>query len=150
MATERQPSYWAAGWATFAGIVLIMLGVFHLFQPFGYYGFGTLAVLVLVSRGYGVTSSLLFTAVSFIGYPIGSALSLPVIERVDRKWLIAGSAFFMSVLGIGMGYSTSPVAIVVLGFLYTAVSNIFSNGLHIFQVEIFPTSVRATAAGAAR
>ena len=29
MATERQPSYWAAGWATFAGIVMIMLGVFH-------------------------------------------------------------------------------------------------------------------------
>ena len=54
----------------------------------------------------------------------------------------------MSVLGIGMGYSTSSTAIVVLGFLYTAVSNVFSNGLHIFQVEIFPTSVRATAAGA--
>jgi putative MFS transporter len=54
----------------------------------------------------------------------------------------------MSLLGIGMGYSTSSTAIVVLGFLYTAVSNVFSNGLHVFQVEIFPTSVRATAAGA--
>ena len=53
----------------------------------------------------------------------------------------------MSVLGIGMGYATSPVAIVVLGFLYTATSNVFSNGLHIFQVEIFPTFIRATAAG---
>jgi hypothetical protein len=29
MQSERQPSYWAAGWATFAGIMLIMLGVFH-------------------------------------------------------------------------------------------------------------------------
>ena len=30
-----------------------------------------------------------------------------------------------------------------------AVSNAFSNALHIFQVEIFPTFVRATAAGTA-
>jgi putative MFS transporter len=127
---------------------MIMLGVFHVFQTIGYYGFGTLVPLVLASKGYSIVTSLTFTTLTFIGYPVGSALSLPIIERVDRKWLIAGSAFLMSVLGIGMGYSSSPVAIVALGFLYTAVSNIFSNGLHIFQVEIFPTAVRATAAGA--
>ena len=126
---------------------IIMLGVFHVFQTIGYYGFGTLVPLVLASKGYSIVTSLTFTTLTFIGYPIGSALSLPIIERVDRKWLIVGSAFLMSVLGIGMGYATSPVAIVVLGFLYTAVSNVFSNGLHIFQVEIFPTFIRATAAG---
>jgi putative MFS transporter len=127
---------------------MIMLGVFHVFQTIGYYGFGTLVPLVLATKGYSIVTSLTFTTLTFIGYPIGSALSLPIIERVDRKWVIAGSAFLMSVLGIGMGYSTSPTAIVVLGFLYTSVSNIFSNGLHIFQVEIFPTTVRASAAGA--
>ena len=126
---------------------VIMLGVFHIFQTIGYYGFGTLVPLVLASKGYSIVTSLTFTTLTFVGYPVGSALSLPIIERLDRKWLIVGSAFFMSVLGIGLGYSTSPVAIVVLGFLYTTVSNVFSNGLHIFQVEIFPTSIRATAAG---
>jgi putative MFS transporter len=126
---------------------VVMLGVFHVFQTIGYYGFGTLVPLVLASKGYSIVTSLTFTTLTFIGYPIGSALSLPIIERLDRRWLIAGSAFVMSLLGIGMGYSTSPVAIVALGFLYTAVSNVFSNGLHIFQVEIFPTPVRATAAG---
>jgi putative MFS transporter len=127
---------------------MIMLGVFHVFQTIGYYGFGTLVPLVLAAKGYSIVTSLTFTTLTFVGYPIGSALSLPIIERVDRKWLIAGSASLMSVLGVAMGYSSSPVAIVVLGFLYTAVSNIFSNGLHIFQVEIFPTGVRTTAAGA--
>ena len=126
---------------------VIMLGVFHIFQTIGYYGFGTLVPLVLASKGYSIVTSLTFTTLTFVGYPVGSALSLPIIERLDRKWLIVGSAFFMSVLGIGLGYSTSPVAIVVLGFLYTTVSNVFSNGLHIFQVEIFPTSIRASAAG---
>ena len=62
----------------------IMLGVFHIFQTIGYYGFGTLVPLVV--------TSLTFTTLTFIGYPVGSALSLPIIERVDRRWLIVGSA----------------------------------------------------------
>lgn len=32
---------------------------------------------------------------------------------------------------------------------YTMVANIFSNAFHVFQAEIFPTAVRATAAGTA-
>jgi MFS transporter, putative metabolite:H+ symporter len=142
--TRRSP------WILFSGQYrsrTVMLGVFHIFQTVGYYGFGTLVPLVLASKGYSIATSLTFVTLTFIGYPIGSALSLPIIERVDRRWLIVGSAFLMSVLGIGMGYATSPAAIVAFGFLYTAVSNVFSNALHVFQVEIFPTSVRATAAG---
>ena len=27
--SEREPSMWAAGWATFAGLMMIMLGIFH-------------------------------------------------------------------------------------------------------------------------
>ena len=77
-----------------------MLGVFHLFQPFGYYGFGTLAVLVLVSRGYDVTSSLLFTAVSFIGYPVGSLISIPLLKRFERKYLIMVMVAVMAACGI--------------------------------------------------
>jgi MFS transporter, putative metabolite:H+ symporter len=127
---------------------VIMLGVFHIFQTIGYYGFGTLAPLVLASKGYSIATSLTFTTLTFIGYPVGSALSIPIVERVDRKWLIVGSAFLMSVLGISMGYASSSVAIVTFGFLYTAASNVFSNGLHVFQAEIFPTAVRATTAGA--
>jgi len=127
---------------------VLMLGVFHIFQAIGYYGFGTLVPLVLASKGYSIVTSLTFTTLTFIGYPVGSALSIPIVERVDRKWLIVASAFLMSVLGIAMGYAESSVAVVALGFLYTAAANVFSNGLHIFQVEIFPTAIRSTAAGA--
>jgi putative MFS transporter len=127
---------------------VLMLAVLHVFQAVGYYGFGTLVPLVLASRGDSIATSLTFTTLTFTGYPVGSALSLPIVERVDRKWLIVGSALLMSVLGLGMGYSTSSFAVVAFGFLYTAAANVFSNGLHIFQVEIFPTTIRATAEGA--
>ena len=119
------------------------------FQTVGYYGFGTLVPTVLASKGYSIVTSLTFTSLTFIGYPVGSALSLPIIERVDRRWLIVGSAFLMSVFGLALGFASSPASIVAMGFLYTVASNIFSNALHIFQVEIFPTFARATAAGTA-
>lgn len=127
----------------------VMLFVFHVFQTVGYYGFGTLVPLVLAAKGYPIVSSLTFTALSFLGYPVGSALSVLVIDRVDRKWLVVGSALLMAVLGILFGAAGTDVTIVLFGFLYTLVSNVFSNAYHVFQGEIFPTGVRATAAGSA-
>jgi putative MFS transporter len=127
----------------------LMLCVFHMFQTVGYYGFGTLVPTVLAAKGYSIVTSLMFTSLTFIGYPIGSALSLPLVERIDRRWLIVASAAFMAAFGLTLGYASAPALILASGFLYTATSNIFSNSLHIFQVEIFPTFARATAAGTA-
>ncbi|MGI5129523.1 MFS transporter [Pseudonocardia sp. CA-107938] len=127
----------------------VMLYVFQSLQAFGYYGFGTLVPLVLAAKGFDVVTSLAFSAFTFLGYPIGSALSIPIIERVERKWLIVGSAVGMAVFGLAFGFATSDVAIVLLGFVYTATSNVFSNSFHTYQGELFPTSLRATAAGSA-
>jgi MFS transporter, putative metabolite:H+ symporter len=126
---------------------MIMLAVFHLFQPFGYYGFGTLAALVLVSRGYDVTSSLLFTAVSFVGYPLGSLLSIPLMKRFERKYLIMAMVAVMAVCGVLFATVSAPAMIIVFGLLTTAASNVFSNIYHVYQAEILPSDVRATAVG---
>jgi MFS transporter, putative metabolite:H+ symporter len=122
-----------------------MMAVFHVLQTIGYYGFGTMVPLVLAAKGFPVAKSLLLTAVTFLGYPIGSALSLPLVERIERKFLVIGAVLTMAVLGLAFGYSTSTVLIVVFGFLYTSVSNVFSNAYHIYQAEIFPTRLRSTA-----
>jgi putative MFS transporter len=126
---------------------LIMNAVFHLFQPFGYYGFGTLATLVLVHRGFDVTSSLLFTAVSFIGYPLGSLISIPLLKKFERKYLIMATVVAMAVCGVLFAMANDPAMIVVYGLLTTAASNVFSNVYHVYQAEIFPSDVRATAVG---
>ncbi len=126
-----------------------MLWTFHILQTIGYYGFGTLVPIVLASKGYTMVHSLEYAAISYIGYPIGSLLSLPIIERVQRKWMIVASAFCMALFGILFGMSDSSATIMLFGFLYTLSSNIFSNAYHVFQAEIFPTSIRATATGSA-
>ena len=126
---------------------VVMLAVFHLFQPFGYYGFGTLATLVLVHRGFDVTSSLLFVALSFLGYPLGSLLSIPLLARWERKYLTIASAAAMALCGIAFATLSETAAIVVFGVLTTAAANVFSNVYHVYQAEIFPSDVRATAVG---
>jgi putative MFS transporter len=127
----------------------IVLWIFQIFQSVGYYGFGTLVPLVLASKGFSVVNSLTYVSAVYIGYPLGSALSIPLVERFDRRWLIVGAAMVMAVLGIALGLASAPIAIVAFGVSYTVVSNIFSNAFHIFQAEIFPTSIRATATSTA-
>ncbi|MEU6129476.1 MFS transporter [Saccharopolyspora sp. NPDC047091] len=123
-----------------------MMAVFQVLQTVGYYGFGTMVPLVLAAKGYEITDTLLFSAVTYLGYPAGAALSLPFVERMERKHLVITSALGMMVLGLAFGLSASTLPIVAFGFLYTAMSNVFSNAFHIYQAEIFPTHIRATAA----
>jgi MFS transporter, putative metabolite:H+ symporter len=127
----------------------LMLFVFQIFQTIGYYGFGTMVPLVLAAKGFSVLTSLTYTTIAFLGYPIGSALSLFVIERMDRRRLIMLSALGMALFGLALGFAASPVLIGAFGILYTLVSNIFSNVFHVLQGEIFPTAIRGRAAGSA-
>jgi MFS transporter, putative metabolite:H+ symporter len=117
-----------------------------MFQTWGYYGFGTLAPIVLVAKGYSIVDSLLFSALTFLGYPLGSALSIPLVERIERKYLLIGAALVMAGCGLAFGLAESTSQIVAFGFLYTVASNVFSNAYHIYQAEVFPTHLRATAA----
>lgn len=126
-----------------------MLYVFQVFQTIGYYGFGTMVPLVLASKGFSVLASLTYTTIAFTGYPVGSALSLLIIERIDRRLLIMTSALAMAAFGLALGFSRTPLLIGVSGILYTLVSNVFSNAFHVLQAEIFPTAIRARAAGSA-
>ncbi|AOK23384.1 MFS transporter [Burkholderia ubonensis] len=125
----------------------LMLAIFHLFQGFGYYGFGTLAGVVVKSRGFDVTNSTLFIALSFVGYPIGSLLSIPLLNGIERRTLVIGSILSIAVFGLGFAYSGNTALIVCFGVLTTCASNVFSNAYHVYQAEIFPARVRSTAIG---
>lgn len=122
-----------------------MMTIFHLLSSFGGYGFGTMAPLVLAEKGYSIVSSLLFSAVMFLGYPLGSLLSLPLIERLERKHLVVGAALTMAASGLLFGSADGETTILLAGLCCTAVTNVFSNAYHVYQAEIFPTALRVTA-----
>lgn len=127
----------------------LVLWVFCALSVVAYYGFGTLAPQVMAAKGYDIVASLGYVAVSFIGYPIGSLLSVPLIDRFERRTLLAASAALMAVLGLGFGLSGSVLVMVCCGIGYTLVSNIFSNASHVYLGEQYPTQIRTTATGLA-
>ncbi|MFF4602219.1 MFS transporter [Streptomyces sp. NPDC001339] len=127
----------------------VMWWIFQVLQTVGYYGFGTLAPVVLTAKGHTVTASLLYAALSFCGYPLGSALSIPLIDRVERRTLIIASALGIAGCGLAFGFADATWAIITFGFLLTVCSNIFSNAFHVYQTEIFPTALRGSAIGIA-
>lgn len=127
----------------------VMWWIFQVLQTVGYYGFGSLAPVVLTAKGHTVTESLLYAALSFCGYPVGSALSVPLIDRIERRTLIIASALGIAGCGLAFGCATASWAIVTFGFLLTVCSNVFSNAFHVYQTELFPTGLRSSAIGIA-
>jgi MFS transporter, putative metabolite:H+ symporter len=126
-----------------------MMWLFCVLSAVVYYGFGTLAPQVLAVKGFSIVKGLGFTALSFCGYPVGSLLSVPLMDRFERKRLLAGSAIATALAGLGFGYAGSGVVLVACGFLYTMLSNVFANTSHVYLSEQYPTYIRTSAAGAA-
>ncbi len=68
-----EPSKRATLAESFSGIYAkrtIMLWILQFFQTVGFYGFGSLAPLVLTAKGFSVVSSLGYVAPILLGYPL--------------------------------------------------------------------------------
>ncbi|MFD8367199.1 MFS transporter [Streptomyces hygroscopicus] len=125
----------------------VIMALLWLLAPVGFYGFGNLATLVLADKGFDLGTSLTYLTFSFIGYPLGSYLSMLIMERAERKWILSASLVGMAVFGLVYGNARSAAAVIASGFCFTVVANVMSNSGHIYQLEQFPTSVRTTATG---
>ncbi|MEU8877601.1 MFS transporter [Streptomyces javensis] len=125
----------------------VIMAILWILAPIGFYGFGNLATLVLADKGFDLDTSLAYLTFSFIGYPLGSYLSMLIMERAERKWILSASLMGMAVFGLMYGSARSAVMIIASGFCFTVVANVMSNSGHIYQLEQFPTGVRTTATG---
>jgi putative MFS transporter len=126
---------------------LIMLIAFNLCQAIGYYGFANWVPTLLIGQGVTVTKSLLYAFVIAIALPCGPLLAMPVADRIERKWLIVGSALAVVVFGLGFAQARSPAPLIVLGILISLAGQTISVCYHAYQAELFPTWVRCRANG---
>jgi putative MFS transporter len=125
----------------------LMLIAFNLFQAAGYYGFSSWVPALLIASGIAVTKSLAYTFVIAIAAPIGPALGLLFTDRVERKWIIAGSALAIAASGLVFTQAHGMVSVIACGVALTLANNILSFAYHGYQPELFPTRVRARAVG---
>jgi putative MFS transporter len=125
----------------------VLLILMNTLSPIGFYGFASIAPLVLVDKGYSIVHSLIFTALSALGYPLGSVVSALLVERVQRRTLLIGASLAVAVFGISFGLASTPLLVVIAGFLTGLSSVVQSNVTHIYQAELFPTRIRARSIG---
>src|SRR6185312_4420366 len=78
----------------------LMLIAFNLFQTVGFYGFSNWVPSFLIKQGIAVTASLGYTFVIAIAAPFGPLLAALVSDRIERKWMIAGSALLVAAFGL--------------------------------------------------
>jgi putative MFS transporter len=121
--------------------------VFQFFQSGIFYGFTALAPTFLLHKGVTLVHTLLFSMIIYAGFFVGSIVNLFIIDRIERKWGLVGSALLAGVLGTVFAVVANVAAAVILGFLVTFTLWQFSNFMHTYQAEIFPTRVRTAAAG---
>ncbi|MBN3759559.1 MFS transporter [Burkholderia sp. Ac-20365] len=126
---------------------LIMLIVFNFCQAIGYYGFANWVPTLLIGQGITVTKSLLYSFIIAIALPCGPLLAMLFADKVQRKWLIVGSAFAVIVFGLMFGQVKTVGPLIVLGVLISLAGQTISVCYHAYQAELFPTRVRCRANG---
>jgi putative MFS transporter len=124
-----------------------MLLIFNFCQSIGYYGFASWVPALLAGQGITTTKSLLYSFVIAIALPAGPILVMAVADKIERKWLIVGSAFAMSVFGLLFSQARDPGALIALGVLVSLAGQAISVSYHAYQSELFATAVRSRAVG---
>ncbi len=127
--------------------LVAMFMVFNLCQAFGFYGFANWVPTLLVEKGITVTKSLEYAFIVAFAYPIAPLLAASFADRLERKWIICGACAAIIIFGIAFSQLTAPALLIGTGVLLTAANMTMSYAYHAYQTEVFPTAVRARAAG---
>jgi putative MFS transporter len=127
--------------------LVAMFMVFNLCQAFGFYGFANWVPTLLVEKGITVTKSLEYAFIVAFVYPIAPLLAASFADRLERKWIICGACAAIIIFGIAFSQLTAPALLIGTGVLLTAANMTMSYAYHAYQTEVFPTAVRARAAG---
>jgi putative MFS transporter len=126
---------------------VVLMSVFNIFQTIGFYGFNNWVPSLLVKQGITISTSLGYTTVIALAAPVGPLLGYFLGDRLERKWIIVVSAGVILVCGLIFGQASGSAPIIAMGVALTLAANIMSFSFHAYQQELFPTGIRARAAG---
>ena len=127
--------------------LVVLLMVFNFCQAFGFYGFANWVPTLLVEKGITVTKSLQYSFIVAFAYPVAPLLAASFADRLERKWIISGACVAIIAFGLAFSQLTEPALLIICGVLLTASNMTMSYAYHAYQTELFPTAIRARAAG---
>jgi putative MFS transporter len=109
-----------------------MACVIETLGPIGFYGFASIAPLVLLDKGFDFVESIGYSALTAIGYPLGTLLLAFAADRVQRRTLTIATSLGVALAGIVLGLAGSVWLILVawtmttlLGVMQATVSSTY-------------------------
>lgn len=127
--------------------LVVLFMVFNFCQAFGFYGFANWVPTLLVEKGITVTKSLQYSFIVAFAYPVAPFLAASFADRFERRWIIAGASVAIIAFGLAFSLLAGPSLLITCGVLLTAANVTMSYAYHAYQTEVFPTAIRARAAG---
>jgi MFS transporter, putative metabolite:H+ symporter len=107
-----------------------------------------LLVVEYVNQGYSLNESISINTLSSIGFLAGGLLSLPLAEKIERKYQIAIASGIMSMSFILRGFLIDDyIGLVIVGFTAFASNAWLISSLLAYTSESFPTKVRSFGSG---
>jgi putative MFS transporter len=125
----------------------VLMWVMQIASPLGFYAFASIAPIVLLAKGFDLSHSLTYSALTALGYPLGSLVSVYLTERFERRTLLIASTLAVAVFGLAFGIATDIGLVIAAGTATTISTVMQSNFTHIYQAELFHTTNRSTAIG---
>jgi putative MFS transporter len=127
----------------------IMLWVMWFGMSFGYYGIFTWLPTLLVEAGLTAVRSFFYTMVILLASIPGAVSAAFLVERVGRKWTLAGYLLVSAVGALLYGRATSEAEVLLWGSTM-AFFNLGAWGIaYAYAAELYPTHARGTGSGAA-
>ena len=114
------------------------------------YGFATwLPALLVTAKGFSLTGSFLFALVTALAQLPGYYIASLLIDKMERKWLIAIYAAGATVSAVIVAVAGNVGVLLLGSALLAAFTNGVASVYYTYTSELYPTSVRATGMGVA-
>jgi putative MFS transporter len=141
--------FWSATEGRTHRIRAALLGLLYFLSPWATIGFPVLSGAVLVEKGFRVSDSLLYVGVGMFGPTIGVLAGALVIDRVERRTMLALCGGAMALIGLAFASSASPALLMATGLAFNLVGAIYVASLSVYAAELFPTALRASVSSGA-
>jgi putative MFS transporter len=126
-----------------------VVGGLFLLSPWSTVAFPLLTGAVLTQKGFKLTDTLLYVALSMFGPFVGTLLAAVMIDSVDRRKALGISAMAMVASGAAFALSDSPPWLIASAGIFGVFTSLYVSTLNVYGAELFPTRLRASAVAGA-